>query len=408
MAATRACGWPPHSFRCPSYNCPVRPTYFDYAASAPLRPAAREAFLTASDVVGNPASLHTYGRAAHAVLEQAREELASHFGVRPTAVVLCSGGTEADNLGVRGSYAARHGKDSRKDLVLASGIEHPAVRASVESLRSQGANVELIPTNRDGTVDLDWLSQVVVAHGESLALCAVMWANNETGVIQPISQILELLAPIDVPLHVDGVQAAAWLELPRAWLAHRFTLAVSGHKVGAPVGVGALVVNGVDVLPTTHGGSQELNRRPGTGAAALVAAMAAAVGQTSSDEAQMVARLTAQLREGLADVAPDCQINGELAPQLPGITSVTLPGCSAESLLLLLDQAGFSCSAGSACSAGVTRPSSVLMAMGVSEVHAAQTLRISLGWGSTADEVSRFVAVLAEVVRRSRQVRVGA
>ena len=367
-----------------------------------------DAFLAASDVVGNPASLHTHGRAASAVLEQARDDLASHFGVPPTSLILCAGGTEADNLGVRGSYDARHAADGGKDLVLVSGIEHPAVFASVKALRSRGAHVELIPTNGDGTVDLDWLRQTVLANAGSIALCAVMWANNETGVLQPIGQILDLLEPFDVPLHVDGVQAAAWLDLPRDWLVHRFTLAVSGHKVGAPVGVGALLVNRVDVAPTTYGGSQELGRRPGTGATALVAAMAAALGEVSPTDYQAVAALTAQLRVGLAQVAPDCVVNGETAPQLPGITSVTLPGCSTESLLLLLDQAGFSCSAGSACSAGVARPSSVLMAMGVSEVHAAQTLRVSLGWDSTENDVSRFVSVLPEVVSRSRRVRVGA
>lgn len=380
--------------------------YLDHAATTAIRPIAADVFMTELARIGNPSSLHTAGRQSRRVVEESRESLAAELGVRPNDVVFTSGGTEADNSGIKGVYWARRAVESDRRTVLVSTIEHHAVLDAVKWLVDhEGARVAWIPTDSNGVIDVEWLRQYLPHHAGDVALCAVMWANNETGVTQPIATVSELCEEFAIPLHCDGVQAAAWLAPDRPWHVGASSLAISAHKFGGPVGVGALVVNGLTPTPLLHGGGQEIDVRSGTVATALVAAMAAAFTDAARSREADRARLnnlTEYLRVGVARVAPDCVVVGESSDRLPNIVAVTFPGCQADALLMLLDAAGIACSAGSACTAGVPRPSHVLLAMGISPEAAQATLRFSFGWNSTVANVDAMLSVLPTTLDRAR------
>lgn len=361
--------------------------------------------------LGNPSSLHASGRRSRRIVEESRETLAARLGVRPNDVVFTSGGTEADNLAIKGLYWSAVAADPQRRTIVASSIEHHAVLDAINWLVDHdGAQVAWIPATLSGHIDVDWLEDYLAAHAADVALCAVMWANNETGVVQPLDVVSQLCDRAGIALHSDGVQAAAWLAPSTPWRAARASLAISAHKFGGPVGVGALVANGVTPVPLLHGGGQEIDVRSGTVATALAASMAAAFDETTDQrehERTRIGVLIEHLEKGVAAVAPDAEFVGVGSQRLPNIRAVTFPDCQADALLMLLDAAGIACSAGSACTAGVPRPSHVLLAMGLSPNQAEGTLRFSLGWNSSEHDVAALVAALPAALDRARSANRG-
>jgi len=386
--------------------------YLDHAATTPLLSPARDALLAAMERTGNASSLHTSGRAARRLLEESRESLAASLGVPPSEVILTSGGTEADNLAVKGLWWSRTGADPRRRRVIASRVEHHAVLDPVVWLAEhEGAEVVWLDVDRDGVVDVDQLRTEL---GSDVALVAVMWANNEVGTVQPIDRIAQACAEHGVPLHVDAVQAFGSIALDSTLPA---TMAVSAHKLGGPMGVGALVARrGAALTPLAHGGGQERQVRSGTpdvpAAAGFAAAAAHVVGQLQ-DRGRRLAGLRDGLLERVLEVDPSVRVNGATGgpdARLPGNAHVSFPGCEGDALLMLLDAAGVDVSTGSACSAGVPEPSHVLLAMGVDPVLARSSLRFTLGATSTACDVDALIAALPGVLDRARragQLRTG-
>ncbi len=385
--------------------------YLDHAATTAMRPLARETLANQAAELGNPSSLHAAGRHSRRVVEESRESLAAGLGVRPNDVVFTSGGTEADNLAIKGMYWSRHAADPARRTLVVSTIEHHAVLDAVKWLVDhEAAKVAWIPTGSDGVIDVEWLREYLNKNSDEVALCTVMWANNETGVIQPIAAVGSICEDFAIPFHCDGVQAAAWLAPDAPWYRGHSSLAISAHKFGGPAGVGALIVNGLTPTPLLHGGGQEIDIRSGTIATALVASAAVAFSEAAAareDERLRISELAGRLRAGIASVAKDCVFVGASSEGLPNIVSVTLPGCQADALLMLLDAAGIACSAGSACTAGVPRPSHVLLAMGLARQDAQATLRFSLGWNSTPADVDALVAALPAALDRARRAHRG-
>lgn len=375
--------------------------YLDHAATTPVRPVALTAFEQACSVGGNPSSVHANGRAARRVLEESRESIAADLRVRPGDVVFTSGGTEADNAGVKGLYLQAISRNSLARRILLSPTEHAAVLDSAQWLATyHGALIEWIPVDQQGVVDLDWLT-TNLAGADDIALVAVMWANNETGVIAPIEQIAKLCAEAKIPLHSDAVQAAT-VNRAGDWLQGPATLAFSGHKFGAPIGIGAMIVNQVTPVAVSQGGGQEIKIRSGTVPVALAASMAAALHETRIQPAEKTAALRNDLEARVKAAFPEASVNAQSAQRLPGISSINFPGASSEVMLMLLDNAGISCSAGSACSAGVHRPSHVLSAMGLGDEVASSSLRFSVGWNSVSSDIDALLAALPNTVDRAK------
>jgi cysteine desulfurase len=387
------------------------PVYLDHAATTPLSAPALAALTSELRRSGNPSSLHASGRRARRIVEDARETIARGAGAHPSEVIFTSGGTEADNLAVKGLFWARRDEDPRRTRILCSSVEHPAVQDTVEWLeRHEGALVTWLPVDARGVVSLEALRTELEADPGSVALVTVMWANNEVGTVQPIRDITALAAASGVPVHSDAVQAFGALPLSFAdsGLA---TMAVSAHKIGGPGGVGALFVGrSVALTPVQHGGGQERNIRSGTLDGAIIASFAAAVDDAVAHLPAETARLTAlrdRLIDGVLREVPDAVLRGVPHPaatgsRLPGNAHFTFPGCEGDSLLFLLDLAGIESSTGSACTAGVPRPSSVLLAMGLSEDEARGAQRFSLGHTSTPDDVEAVVAALPGAYERAR------
>ncbi|MHA7153675.1 cysteine desulfurase family protein [Arthrobacter sp. TMN-50] len=383
------------------------PVYLDHAATTPLSAPALAALTTELSRSGNPSSLHGSGRRARRVVEDSRESLAAAAGAHPSEVIFTSGGTEGDNLAVKGLYWARRATDPRRRRILCSAIEHPAVQDTVEWLaRHEGALVTWLPVGADGILLLDALQTELDDDPDSIALIAVMWANNEVGSIQPIEAVTAAAARHGIPVHSDAVQAFGSLPVS---FAHSglATMAVSGHKIGGPVGVGALFVGrAVTLTPVQHGGGQERDIRSGTLDAAGIAAFAAAAAHVTGILAAESARIAA-LRDHLIGVVeaavPEAVLRGHRTTRLPGNAHFTFPGCEGDSLLFLLDLVGVECSTGSACTAGVPRPSHVLLAMGLTEAEARGAQRFSLGHTSTPADVDALGASLPEAYYRARQ-----
>lgn len=381
--------------------------YLDHAATTPLSAPALAALTTELSRSGNPSSLHGSGRRARRVVEDARETLARAAGAHPSEVIFTSGGTEADNLAVKGLFWARRGADQRKTRILCSAVEHHAVQDTVEWLEQhEGAQVTWLPVTAEGVVRLDVLEEELSAGADDIALVTVMWANNEVGAIQPVADIVAAAARYGVPVHSDAVQAfgSVPVSFAESGLA---TMAISGHKIGGPVGVGALLVGrSVKLTPVQHGGGQERDIRSGTLDTAGIAAFAAAaddvVGSIAGESAR-IAGLRDQLIAGVERVVPEAVLRGPRTERLPGNAHFTFPGCEGDSLLFLLDVAGVETSTGSACTAGVPRPSHVLLAMGLSETEARGSQRFSLGHTSTPEDVDALVAALPEAYERARK-----
>jgi cysteine desulfurase len=391
-----------------------RTVYLDHAATTPMVPAAVEAMTAHLLAVGNPSSLHASGRSARRVVEESRETIAQAIGCRPSEVVFTSGGTEADNLAIKGVFWSRRAGDPRRTRVLTTAVEHHAVLDAVHWLAEhEGAEVELLPVDRDGVVHLEALRASVERDPGSVALVSVMWANNEVGSVQPVEEVVALAAPHGIPVHSDGVQAVGQVPVDFARCGVD-ALTLTGHKVGGPYGAGALVVRReLGVTAIVHGGGQERDIRSGTLDTPAIAGFATAVELAVKQQAEHAARVAA-LRDDLVrrviEVVPDAHLHGApLDPpgvrRLPGNAHLGFPGCEGDSLLMLLDAHGIECSTGSACSAGVPQPSHVLLAMGCDEESARHSLRFSLGHSSTAADVDAVVTAIGPVVGRARAAR---
>ncbi|GGR62054.1 cysteine desulfurase [Nocardioides luteus] len=388
-----------------------RTVYLDHAATTPMAPAAIEAMTAELSLVGNASSLHASGRRARRVLEESRERIAAALGSRPGEVVFTSGGTEADNLALKGAFWARRSQDPGRTRILSSTVEHHAVLDPLHWLEStEGAQVELIPCDETGRLDLAAMKAAVERDPASVAVISVMWANNEVGTLQPVAEIAELAAEHKIPVHTDAVQAVGAVPVDFA-TSGVDALSLTGHKLGGPVGAGALVCRReLELTALVHGGGQERDVRSGTHATAAIAGFAAAVELAVKEQeayATKVGALRDRLVEQVLAAVPDSHLNGpSLTPlghhRLPNNAQIAFPGCEGDSLLMLLDAAGIECSTGAACSAGVPQASHVLLAMGQTDEQARSSLRFSLGHTTTADDVDRLVAAIGPAVERGR------
>jgi len=382
--------------------------YLDHAATTPVLPEAAAVLAEHLSRTGNPSSLHASGRAARRVVEESRERIAAALGARPSEVLFTGGGTEADNLAVKGMFWARAAQDPARRRVLVSAVEHHAVLDPAFWLAEHaGAEIVLLPVDGEGRVRLDVLRDELAAHGDTTALVSVMWANNEVGTLQPLAPVVALARAHGVPVHADAVQAVGQVPVDLA-ASGLDALTVSGHKVGGPPGVGALLARrDLALVPVLHGGGQERGVRSGSLDVPAIAAFAVAVERAVEARAETAARLGAlrdALVAGVRAAVPDAVLRGPADPvdRLPANAHFTFPGCEGDSLLYLLDTAGVECSTGSACQAGVPQPSHVLLAMGLDEADARGALRFSLGRPSTQDDVDALLAALPGVVERAR------
>jgi cysteine desulfurase len=388
--------------------------YLDHAATTPVHPAAIAAVMDALASVGNASSLHASGRRARRTVEESRETIATALDARPSEVIFTSGGTESDNLALKGMFWARRAADPRRRRLLISGIEHHAVLDAAEWLAAeQGAELVWLPVDGAGRVVPAGLYEALAADPDSAALVSVMWANNEVGTVQPIAELAEVAHEFGVPLHTDAVQAVG--SLPISFAASGVdAMTVTGHKFGGPYGTGALLLKrGVACTPLTHGGGQEREVRSGTldvpGVAGFAAACRVAVEEQPARALRM-AGLRDELLAGVRERVPDVVLNGAAARgsaaevgRLPGNAHLSFPGCEGDSLLMLLDARGVECSTGSACSAGIARPSHVLLAMGADAELARSSLRVSLGHTSTRDDVAEMLEAIGPSIERSRR-----
>nr|WP_304661027.1 cysteine desulfurase family protein [Arthrobacter sp. zg-Y844] len=388
------------------------PVYLDHAATTPISASALAALTSELSRSGNPSSLHGSGRRARMVVEDSREVLAVAAGCHPSEIIFTSGGTEADNLAVKGLFWARRDADPVRNRILVSGIEHHAVLDAVEWLeKHEGAVPVWIPVDHEGVISLDAIRRELEANADSTALLTAMWANNEVGTVQDIRAIASLAHEYGVPVHSDAVQAFGALPIGFR-SAGLDTMALSAHKIGGPVGVGALVVGrAVKLTPVQHGGGQERDIRSGTLDTAGIAAFAAAAQDAAehlTDEAERLRTLRDYLITGVERAIPEAVLRGARdddggGRRLPGNAHFTFPGCEGDSLLFLLDLAGVESSTGSACTAGVPRPSHVLLAMGLTETEARGAQRFSLGHTTTAEDVDTLLQALPEAYERAKK-----
>jgi cysteine desulfurase len=378
--------------------------YLDHAATTPMLPEALDAYVAAAGQIGNPSSLHAAGRGARRLVEESRERIAAVLGARPSEVVFTSGGTESDNLAAKGMFwAAKPGRNR----VVASAVEHHAVLDAVDWLGAhEHADVTWLPVSAAGRIDVEFYRELLAAHGDEIAVISAQWANNEVGTIQPIAELAALATEAGIPFHTDAVQAVG--QIPVDFAASRAAaLTLTGHKLGGPVGVGALLLGrDVAVTPLLHGGGQERDVRSGTldtpGVAAFAVAVETAI-KNQEEYAVRVAGLRDDLLAGVRAAIPDAVYNGDPVERLPGNAHFSFPGCEGDALLLLLDAQGIACSTGSACSAGVAQPSHVLLAMGADDEDARSSLRFTLGHTSTNADVDALLGALPGAVERARR-----
>lgn len=387
-------------------------TYLDHAATTPMLPAAREAMAERLGVTGNASSLHGAGREARRVVEESRERLAELVGARPSEIIFTSGGTEADNLAVKGGYAAVRQADPHRRRVITSAVEHHAVLDSVDHLvEHEGAEATLVRPGECGTVQVADVRAAVETDPADVALVSVMWANNEVGTVQDVAAMAEVAHEHGLSMHSDAVQVLGHLPLDFA-ASGLDLMSLSAHKVGGPVGIGALVARrDARLLPLTHGGGQERGVRSGTLDVPAIVGFTTAVAHAVADlerESARVAALRDRFLAGTQELDLDIRVTGcwepgDVATRLPGNAHITIPGAQGDSLLYLLDAAGIACSTGSACQAGVPQPSHVVLAMGRTEAEARGSLRVSFGHTSTEADVDAALTALPDAVARSRR-----
>ena len=378
------------------------PIYFDHAATTTMVEPAIAALTDAIKKLGNASSLHSAGRSVRKDLEQAREQIAQAIDCAPSEVIFTATGTEANNLAIKGLYWL--GVKKNKKVIITSTFEHHAVADPIAWLAEhEGAQVVAIDVDRNGFIDLKQLATQVEEHKNNIALISIMHANNEVGTIQDINQVVKIAG--DIPVHSDCVQSFGKVELSFKKLGVT-AATISAHKIGGPLGVAALILRkGLDIEPVLHGGGQERDLRSGTfnapGIISFAAAAANAVDNRKERELK-IRELKSELIQTIKKNISDAWVNGDQVKSLPGIVSITFPKTDSEGLLLLLDGEGIACSTGSACSAGVQRPSHVLMAMGLTEDETTSTLRFSLSYSNTINEIAKLGSVIATVVARSK------
>jgi cysteine desulfurase len=390
-------------------------TYLDHAATTPVLPSVVTAMTAAMAQCGNASSLHTSGRAARRRVEEARESIARDLGARPSEIIFTSGGTESDNLAVTGIYLARVRADPARRRILASPTEHHAVLDVLHDLAQyEGAVIGWLEVDDYGRVHADTLAAAIAENPDDIALVTVMWANNEVGTVNPIRELVQVAHASKIPLHTDAVQAVGQLPVDFGRCGAD-AMTITAHKVGGPTGVGVLLLSReVAVVPLLHGGGQERGVRSGTLDVAGIIGLAVAVADAQANRVQRTALLAAlrdDLIAGVAAIVEDVVVAGDPGQslvdggpsRLPGNAHLRFPGCEGDSLLMLLDARGIECSTGSACTAGVARPSHVLIAMGVPEQEARGALRFSLGHTSTAADVHALLDAIGPVVERARK-----
>ena len=382
-------------------------TYLDHAATTPMLAESIAALSAELAQVGNPSSLHSSGRRSRRVVEESREIIAAALGARPIEVIFTGGGTEANNLAVKGLFLAAQKKDKNKKRVLVSAVEHHAVLDPVMWLgEHEGAVIEILPVDNFGRVLPETLRKAFEKNPNDVALVTVMWANNEVGTVQPIAELVKITHEYKTVFHSDAVQAVGCLEV-HFQNTDLDAMTVSGHKVGGPQGIGALVVKrDIELTPLLHGGGQERDVRSGTLAAPSIAGFAAAITTAVSQSVSRAARLSAlrkDLVKRIQEQIPDVVLNGDPENRLPGNAHFSFKGCEGDALLMLLDAQGIECSTGSACSAGIPQPSHVLIAMGRDEITARASLRFSFGATSTPDDVDAVMQFLPAIVERAKR-----
>ncbi len=384
---------------------PQSPVYLDHAATTPVRPEVLDAMLPylGSETFGNPSSAHHFGRAARAGVEQARQQVAKALGAEPGQVVFTSGGTEADNLAVIGPALAARKRDAAMAVVV-SAVEHKAVLAAAHAVAELGGQEIILPVTLQGIVQMDALDEALVHRP---AVVSIMWVNNETGVIQPIQEIAQRCEAAGIPFHTDAVQALGKVEIdvPHAGWS---LLTISGHKIGAPKGIGALVVRDPDMLePIIHGGSQQAGVRPGTENVPGIIGLGQAAELATAEQANETDRLTI-LRNALVghlrSAVPDVVVVGDGGPVAPHVINVMIPGTDSEAMIMHLDLAGIAVSTGSACTTGSVEPSHVHTAMGIPAEQAVTTIRFSLGHESSSDDIVRAAEVVPGCVEKVRKL----
>lgn len=390
----------------------VQPAYLDHAATTPMHPAAIEAMTAVLGTVGNASSLHTAGRQARRRMEEAREAIALALGARPSEVIFTAGGTESDNLAIKGIYWARRDAQPQRRRIITTAVEHHAVLDTVAWLvEHECADVTWLPTEADGSVTAAALREALETHGPEVALVTVMWANNEVGTLFPIADLAAVAAEFEIPMHSDAIQAVG--QVPVSFVDSGLSaMSVAAHKFGGPTGVGALLLRrDTACVPLTHGGGQERDVRSGTpdvaGAVAMAAAAKIAVESLEANMTRLRA-LRDRLVDGVFAEIDDVVLNGALEARLPGNAHFTFRGCEGDSLLMLLDANGIECSTGSACTAGVAQPSHVLIAMGADAATARGAIRLSLGHTSVEADVDAALEVLPAAVARARQAALAA
>jgi cysteine desulfurase len=371
------------------------PVYLDHAATSPIRASVLELYVATLSEIGNPASVHSFGQRSRQILEQSREEIAKAINCDRNEVIFTSGGTESDNLAVKGLYWNANSKDPQKNVIVSAAAEHHAVLDAINWLvDSQNAELYIIPSDDQGVLDVAELKNYLELNAPRVALISVMWANNEIGVIHPISEITKLARSYQVPVHSDAIAALGHIpvDFAKSGLA---AMTITGHKLGGPVGSGALILRRDQKLtPVNHGGGQERNLRSGTPDASSAAALALTITEAVSEQAELAARhklMTERLIAGVKQIASDVIVSSEKALRLPNNAHFRFPGCLGDSLLFLLDSDGVSISTGSACTAGVSGPSHVVLSLGAGNDEAMGTLRITLGHSTQDQDIDAFL-----------------
>ena len=381
--------------------------YFDNAATTPIAEVALQAFIEQSRHIGNASSLHTYGRDVRKAVEEARERIAGLIDAHASEIIFTGSGTEANNLALKGAYWHRNKDGIARNLIVISAFEHHAVLDPARWLEDfEGAEVVLVPVSKQGYVDIQSLARIISERHDEIALISVMHSNNEVGTVQPLLEIVKLADQFEIPVHSDAVQSLGKIPLSFKNLG-LFAMTISAHKIGGPIGIGALVLRkGVDITPILHGGGQEREIRSGTLNSAGIVAFAAAVQSAFRDldsNREKIGTLRKKLITALQREVPDATLNGVLDGEtLPGIANISFPRTESDSLLLLFDAEGIACSTGSACSAGVQEASHVLLAMGLSEKEARSSLRFSLGTSNTDTDIEYLQTCIKRVIDRAR------
>jgi cysteine desulfurase len=380
-----------------------RPIYLDHAATTPVRAEVRAAMEPFFDTrFGNPSSTHRWGREARASLDESRERVAHALGANPDEICFTSGGTEGDNLAVLGVWRAR--RSDGRNVVMATSIEHKAVLGAVHEAGAEGADERTIPVRPEGVVDVDAFRTLM---GDDVAICSVMWVNNEIGTVQPVPELAEIARAHGAMFHTDAVQAFGKVRIDAKSTPFDM-LTISGHKIGAPKGIGAMYIRrDTPLRPLLYGGSQDRGRRPGTENVAFAVGLARAVELTAAEHEQECARVGAlrdRLEAGLLARVPDAVVHGQGTTRAPHILNLSVPGTDSESLLMALDLAGVACSSGSACQSGSVDPSHVLAAMGVPRELAISAVRMSLGSLTTDACIDRVTELFPALIAKARRL----